>query len=136
MKILLLLVPQAPMHVLGFTVFIERAILGRLYGQQTMQQHAANGYLSLQEAVHSLGEDHPFTCLVPDLSSGVDPDDAFSKIRELPHPRSLLQWQQSACMWLTACSALTSLLDALAMLGLSHAMLLSQATPIASVCSS
>lgn len=26
------------------------------------------------------GPEHPFTALVPDLSGGVDPDDAFSKI--------------------------------------------------------
>lgn len=28
----------------------------------------------------SIGPDHNFTCLVPDLSCGVDPDDSFSTV--------------------------------------------------------
>ena len=64
----------------GFTVFLERKILGRLYGSATEQFHAASGYVCLQETVQSLGHSNPFTALVPDLSGGVDPDDAFSKV--------------------------------------------------------
>lgn len=30
--------------------------------------------------VKTIGADHPFTRLVPDLSNGGDPDDAFSRI--------------------------------------------------------
>lgn len=30
--------------------------------------------------VQSFGKDHPYTRLVPDLSGGDDPDDAFSRI--------------------------------------------------------
>lgn len=65
----------------GFTVFLERKILGRLYGEQRYQFQAAQGWLKLQDTVRKqFGESHPFTCLVPDLSDGVDPDDAFSSI--------------------------------------------------------
>lgn len=64
----------------GFTVFLERKILGRLNGEKALQFQAANGYLNLVDAVHELGESHNFTALVPDLSGNVDPDDSFSKI--------------------------------------------------------
>lgn len=30
--------------------------------------------------VKTFGADHPYTRLVPDLSDGADPDDAFSRI--------------------------------------------------------
>lgn len=61
-------------------MFLERKIMGRLNGEKALQFQAANGYISLMEAVHELGESHNFTALVPDLSGGVDPDDSFSKI--------------------------------------------------------
>ena len=32
------------------------------------------------EAYAAAGEQHPFTRLVPDLSGGIDPDDAFSRV--------------------------------------------------------
>lgn len=61
-------------------MFLERKIIGRLYGEQALQFHAANGYLSLVDSIHQIGETHNFTALVPDLSGGVDPDDSFSKV--------------------------------------------------------
>ncbi|PSC70392.1 Leukotriene A-4 hydrolase isoform A [Micractinium conductrix] len=65
----------------GFTVYLERKIMGRLYGEQRYQFQASQGWLKLQDAVRKqFSEAHPFTCLVPDLSGGVDPDDAFSSI--------------------------------------------------------
>lgn len=64
----------------GWTVFLERKILGHMYGEPTLQFHAAQGAGELAETVAHLGASHPFTCLVPDLSGGLDPDDAFSKI--------------------------------------------------------
>ena len=64
----------------GFTVFLERKIIGRMYGEKALQFHAANGYLSLIDSIHQIGETHNFTALVPDLSGGVDPDDSFSKV--------------------------------------------------------
>jgi leukotriene-A4 hydrolase len=34
----------------------------------------------VQESIRDLGPDNNFTALIPDLSTGIDPDDAFSKI--------------------------------------------------------
>ena len=64
----------------GFTVFLERKILGLLYGDSMYNFHATQGLIKLQKTVRDLGADNPFTRLVPDLSGGVDPDDAFSAI--------------------------------------------------------
>ena len=64
----------------GFTVFLERKIIGRLDGEKALQFRAANGYLSLVDSIHQIGDTHNFTALVPDLSGGVDPDDSFSKV--------------------------------------------------------
>jgi leukotriene-A4 hydrolase len=64
----------------GFTVFLERKILEKLYGTAMYNFHASQGFVALQKTVRDLGSDHPFTALVPDLSGGQDPDDAFSRI--------------------------------------------------------
>ncbi|PRW45014.1 leukotriene A-4 hydrolase isoform X1 isoform B [Chlorella sorokiniana] len=65
----------------GFTVFLERKILGRLYGEQMYSFQASLGWLDLQDAVKKeFGETHKYTALVPDLSGGIDPDDCFSSI--------------------------------------------------------
>jgi len=64
----------------GFTVLLERKILGRLHGPQTFQFHAANGAVALEDDVKRIGATHPHTRLVPDLTGGVDPDDVFSKV--------------------------------------------------------
>eukprot|EP00884_Botryococcus_braunii_P019549 jgi/Botrbrau1/6278/Bobra.0129s0023.1 len=64
----------------GFTVFLERKILGRLYGEKTLQFSAGQGALHLEDSVRTIGSDHNFTALIPDLSGGIDPDDAFSRI--------------------------------------------------------
>lgn len=64
----------------GFTVFLERKILEKLYGTAMYNFHASQGLVALQKTVRDLGSDHPFTALVPDLSGGQDPDDAFSRI--------------------------------------------------------
>ncbi|GIL63418.1 hypothetical protein Vafri_17456, partial [Volvox africanus] len=64
----------------GFTVFLERKILGHLHGPATFQFHAAQGAAKLALEVERLGADNPYTRLVPDLSGGVDPDDVFSSI--------------------------------------------------------
>ncbi|KIZ02668.1 leukotriene-A4 hydrolase [Monoraphidium neglectum] len=64
----------------GWTVFLERKILGRLQGEKALQFNASRGAMSLQEEVARIGPDHNFTRLVPDLSAGEDPDDAFSRV--------------------------------------------------------
>ena len=64
----------------GWTVWLERRILGELRGQLMFQFHATLGWIQLKRTVEDWGSDHPYTQLVPDLSFGVDPDEAFSKI--------------------------------------------------------
>ncbi|KAI8073423.1 peptidase family M1-domain-containing protein [Gilbertella persicaria] len=64
----------------GWTVFIERKILGRLHGEPTRQFEALSGLKSLQESVDLFGKDSPKTVLNPDLRDGADPDDFFSKV--------------------------------------------------------
>ncbi|EFN56549.1 hypothetical protein CHLNCDRAFT_144199 [Chlorella variabilis] len=65
----------------GLTRFLERKILGRLYGEEMYQLQASIGALILKETVQKeFGEGHPLTALVPDLSGGVDPDAALSQI--------------------------------------------------------
>ncbi|GLI61916.1 hypothetical protein VaNZ11_004440 [Volvox africanus] len=64
----------------GFTMFLERKILGRLHGPAAFQFHASQGAAKLAAEVERLGADNPYTRLVPDLSGGVDPDDVFSSI--------------------------------------------------------
>jgi leukotriene-A4 hydrolase len=64
----------------GLTVFLERKILQRLQGDATWAFHASGGWRSLRDEVARLGATQPFTCLAVDLSGGVDPDDAFSRI--------------------------------------------------------
>ncbi|KAF9435403.1 Leukotriene A-4 hydrolase [Entomortierella beljakovae] len=63
----------------GFTVFIERKILGRMRGIEHSEFSAILGYKALQESVDLFGKDHPFTALRPCLR-GEDPDDAFSRV--------------------------------------------------------
>nr|XP_053650961.1 leukotriene A-4 hydrolase-like isoform X1 [Cherax quadricarinatus] len=61
----------------GFTMFVERKIAGRMYGEATRNFSAIGGWKDLAECIRTRGEKDSLTCLVPDLT-GVDPDDAFS----------------------------------------------------------
>lgn len=63
----------------GWTVWLERKILGRMEGEASFQFHAACGRDTLELSVKNWGPDHPYTRLVID-TDGVDPDDAFSSI--------------------------------------------------------
>lgn len=64
----------------GFTVYTERNILGRMYGEATRQFEYILGNQALLSALEHFGKDHPFTALVPKLDNQTDPDDAFSSI--------------------------------------------------------
>lgn len=64
----------------GLTVFTEMKILRELYGSEEMMLQLANRLKSLKESINGFGADHNFTRLVPDLSGGLDPDDAFSTV--------------------------------------------------------
>jgi len=65
----------------GFTVFCERKIMGRLYGESLRQFENITGWEDrmLPTINETFGPVHNYTRLVPDLT-GVDPDDAFSTV--------------------------------------------------------
>ncbi|KAF9353213.1 Leukotriene A-4 hydrolase [Mortierella sp. NVP85] len=63
----------------GFTVFVERKILGRMQGKEHSEFSAIIGHKALVESVELYGPDHPFTALCPRLQEQ-DPDDAFSSV--------------------------------------------------------
>ncbi|KAJ9471972.1 Leukotriene A-4 hydrolase-like protein [Diplonema papillatum] len=63
----------------GFTMFLERKILRRMYGEDTFQFSAVMGWNALKNSVELFGETHEYTVLRPMLS-GVDPDDSFSVV--------------------------------------------------------
>ncbi|XP_045624451.2 leukotriene A-4 hydrolase isoform X1 [Procambarus clarkii] len=63
----------------GFTMFVERKIAGRMYGEPTRNFSAIGGWKDLAECIRTRGEKDPLTCLIPDLT-GVDPDDSFSTV--------------------------------------------------------
>ena len=53
----------------GFTVFVDRKIQGRLYGEPTRHFAAMLGWRILEETVNiTLGSSSPFTALVPNLT--------------------------------------------------------------------
>merc|ERR1719253_2419933 len=64
----------------GLTVFTELKILRDVYNEEEAQLQLAGRMKSLAEAVNLFGADHNFTRLIPDLSGGLDPDDAFSTV--------------------------------------------------------
>merc|ERR1719309_1832230 len=64
----------------GFTVFTGRKILGRIHGEPARHFTALLRWKELEETVNKIFDpNHNYTKLVPNLS-GVDPDDAFSRI--------------------------------------------------------
>lgn len=62
----------------GFTMFLERKILGRLQGEEHRQFDSQLGLAELRESVADFNEDYR-TALVPDLRE-TDPDDVFSRV--------------------------------------------------------
>eukprot|EP00042_Codosiga_hollandica_P053495 m.701133 g.701133 ORF g.701133 m.701133 type:complete len:607 (+) comp58710_c0_seq5:46-1866(+) len=63
----------------GFTVFVERKILSRLYGEKVRHFGCILGKKSLTDAIELFGPTSPHTCLVQTFGD-IDPDDAFSTI--------------------------------------------------------
>lgn len=63
----------------GFTMFLERKILGRMFGKATREFEALGGIEDLNYAIDTIGANSPMTCLVPSLC-GVHPDEAFSSV--------------------------------------------------------
>ncbi|KAK3753525.1 hypothetical protein QZH41_018018, partial [Actinostola sp. cb2023] len=63
----------------GFTVFLERKIIGRMNGEKMRQFAFIGGWKTLMDAVSKFGADSPLTKLVVSFSDS-DPDDAFSSV--------------------------------------------------------
>ncbi|XP_067998884.1 leukotriene A-4 hydrolase [Melanerpes formicivorus] len=63
----------------GHTVYLERRIQGRLFGEQFRHFQALGGWRELQHSINTLGDKNPLTNLIPNLNE-VDPDDAFSSV--------------------------------------------------------
>uniref|UniRef100_A0A9L0THT7 Leukotriene A-4 hydrolase n=1 Tax=Equus caballus TaxID=9796 RepID=A0A9L0THT7_HORSE len=63
----------------GHTVYLERHICGRLFGEKFRHFHALGGWGELQNSIKTFGDTHPFTKLVVDLTN-VDPDVAYSSV--------------------------------------------------------
>lgn len=63
----------------GFTVFLERKIVGQLHGEKMRHFSALIGWKALEESIRRFGNDNPLTALVPNLTN-VDPDDSFSSV--------------------------------------------------------
>lgn len=63
----------------GFTVFVERKIISRIYGEKMRHLAAIEGSKSLADSIELFGKDHEFTKLVQNLT-GVDPDESYSSV--------------------------------------------------------
>nr|XP_060633268.1 leukotriene A-4 hydrolase [Anolis sagrei ordinatus] len=63
----------------GHTVYLERRIGGRLFGEQFRNFHALGGWRELQNTINTLGSTNPFTNLIPSLKE-VNPDVAYSSV--------------------------------------------------------
>lgn len=63
----------------GWTVFMERKIVGRMHGEAVRQFSAIIGWKALEESIKTFGAKNPLTALRPNLD-GIDPDDSFSSV--------------------------------------------------------
>ncbi|XP_062515837.1 leukotriene A-4 hydrolase-like [Corticium candelabrum] len=63
----------------GFTVFVERKIMGRMFDEKMRHFHCIGGWKALVNSVNDFKDAIHLTSLVPNLE-GIDPDDAFSSV--------------------------------------------------------
>lgn len=67
----------------GWTVFLERKIVEKLYGKAHAEFSAIIGWNALEQSVNGYGPTHEFTKLIQNLDPNphpVDPDDSFSSV--------------------------------------------------------
>lgn len=64
----------------GWTVYLERRIVGAVHGEAHRHFSAIIGWKQLEESVSTLGPDSEYTKMVVNLQGGQDPDDAFSTV--------------------------------------------------------
>ncbi|GMF99023.1 hypothetical protein BVG19_g3787 [[Candida] boidinii] len=65
----------------GWTVYIERRIIGKLHGEKHRQFSAIIGWTDLENSIKSMGDSAKiYSTLIQDLKDGSDPDDSFSTV--------------------------------------------------------
>ncbi|GMF59754.1 unnamed protein product [[Candida] boidinii] len=65
----------------GWTVYIERRIIGKLHGEKYRQFSAIIGWTDLENSIKSMGDSAKiYSTLIQDLKDGSDPDDSFSTV--------------------------------------------------------
>lgn len=64
----------------GWTVYLERRILGALHGEPARHLSALIGWNDLSESINAMSDPDRFSTLLQDLGSKIDPDDAFSSV--------------------------------------------------------
>ncbi|EJS41965.1 YNL045W [Saccharomyces arboricola H-6] len=64
----------------GWTVYIERRIVGAIHGEPTRHFSALIGWNDLQNSIDSMKNPERFSTLVQNLNDNTDPDDAFSTV--------------------------------------------------------
>jgi len=64
----------------GWTVYLERRIVGKLHGEPTRHFSALIGLTDLQNSIDSMTNPTRFSTLVQCLNDGTDPDEAFSSV--------------------------------------------------------
>ncbi|CAI6869406.1 ANM_collapsed_G0047360.mRNA.1.CDS.1 [Saccharomyces cerevisiae] len=64
----------------GWTVYLERRIIGAIHGEPTRHFSALIGWSDLQNSIDSMRDPERFSTLVQNLNDNTDPDDAFSTV--------------------------------------------------------
>lgn len=64
----------------GWTVYLERRIIGAIHGNATRHFSALIGWNDLQNSIDSMKNPERFSTLVQCLNDGCDPDEAFSTV--------------------------------------------------------
>lgn len=65
----------------GWTVYLERRIVGKLHGESTRDFSAIIGWTDLENAIAAMGDSAArWSLLVHNLQDGSDPDEAFSAV--------------------------------------------------------
>ncbi|KAH3901283.1 bifunctional aminopeptidase/epoxide hydrolase SCDLUD_002774 [Saccharomycodes ludwigii] len=64
----------------GWTVYLERRILGAIHGDPARHFSALIGWNDLENSINAMSNPERFSKLVQDLSDGCDPDEAFSSV--------------------------------------------------------
>ncbi|SCU88509.1 LADA_0E10572g1_1 [Lachancea dasiensis] len=64
----------------GWTVYLERRIMGAIHGEATRHFSALNGWNDLENTIKAMKDPNRFSTLVQNLKDGTDPDDAFSTV--------------------------------------------------------